>query len=176
MTCVAGIVDGPKVWLGGDSANSSKVEIVTTVDPKVFQLGEWVLGYAGDLAFGDVLRYRIAMPRLSKNSNIDQLVHVDLIDEILAACKRRSIDSADERGEAIVGVRGRLYVIDTDLSIREARGFASIGNGGIAARCALAESAKSRRTPKTRLKSALEIAAEYTKDVRPPWTFVSTGP
>lgn len=47
MTCIVGVKEGGQLWIGGDSAASSPAgpEIYTFAEPKVFAIGEYLVGY-----------------------------------------------------------------------------------------------------------------------------------
>ena len=46
MTCIVALIDGGKVYLGGDSAATEKDTglIVQRTDPKVFKVGQYGIG------------------------------------------------------------------------------------------------------------------------------------
>jgi hypothetical protein len=45
MTCIVGLVDGGRVWLGGDSAGVSGWDLTVRADRKVFRNGPYVMGF-----------------------------------------------------------------------------------------------------------------------------------
>ncbi len=76
-------------------------------------------------------------------------------------------DNQEEGGSFLVGVRARLYRIDSDFQIgRATNGYDAIGSGE---RSALGALYVATGTPEARLKKALAAAEEYSPGVRRPF-------
>ncbi len=61
MTCIAAIKDGDSIYMGGDSMVSGYItDLIAT--PKVFQIGEWLLGCAGDSRDCQIIRHAFTPP------------------------------------------------------------------------------------------------------------------
>jgi ATP-dependent protease HslVU (ClpYQ) peptidase subunit len=75
----------------------------------------------------------------------------------------------------LVGWRHRLFIIDSKFAVDEyERGFDAIGSGGDIALGAMAVLSP-KLNPETRIKRALQAAADCGLYVRPPFVIRSTG-
>lgn len=179
MTCVAAVVHKGAVWMAGDSAISSDNEVWIQAETKVFVRSGVVFGIAGQPRIEPLLRYVVDVPQVKRGTDPDRWVNVDLAREIRKAMSGEGFVNSASWFEAdgscmMVGLLGKLYVIEQDLcGWRPLAGYHAIGSGGEHARASLRATAGQSLQPRTRLKRALECAAEQTAFVRPPWTFVS---
>ena len=57
MTCIVGLVDNGKIYMGGDSAGVSNLDIRIRADQKVFKTGEFIMGFTSSFRMGDLLKY-----------------------------------------------------------------------------------------------------------------------
>ena len=74
MTCVIGIVDNGKVWMGGDSAaiDSEEETITLRKDPKVFRNEDFLIGFAGTYRLGQLIQYMFNCPYRKPDQEIFQ--------------------------------------------------------------------------------------------------------
>ena len=63
MTCIVGVVDNGKVYMGGDSAGVGGLCIETRKQPKVFRNGDFLIGYTDSFRMGQLLQYKMSPPR-----------------------------------------------------------------------------------------------------------------
>lgn len=180
MTCIVGTVVNGKVWLGGDSLLSGDDgSYLTLAEPKVWRRadGKVVMGVAGSSRFAAILEHVIPLARLPKSkADVERWVHVDLADEIRQAIKADEgvcSQAGDDGGVALVGVYGKLFTIESDLTAyRSTVGYHAIGSGVDAALTSLRENRHA--TPRGRLRRALEAAEAVAINVRRPFKYVST--
>ena len=52
MTCIVGLIDGRRVWMGGDSAGVSGLDITVRADAKVFRNGDFLIGFTSSFRMG----------------------------------------------------------------------------------------------------------------------------
>lgn len=52
MTCIVGIVDNGKVYMGADSLGVGGLSKRVRKDPKLFRVGEFVFGYTSSFRMG----------------------------------------------------------------------------------------------------------------------------
>ena len=177
MTCVAAVVHNGHVWMAGDSAISSENEVVIQAETKVFARNGVLFGIAGQPRIEPVLRYVIDVPNLKPSTDPSRWVNVDLAREIRKALTGEGFVNVAgwyeaEGSSILVGLLGKLYVIEPDLcGWRPLVGYHAIGSGGERARASLRETHGKPLQPRTRLKRALESAASLTAYVRPPFHF-----
>ena len=66
MTCVVALRTDHSILLGSDSLASDTDIGVHRVDPKVFRLGEFGIGYGGSFRFGQIVQYFFNPPKITK--------------------------------------------------------------------------------------------------------------
>ena len=179
MTAIAAAEHGNAVWMGGDSAFSTDDAVWIQSESKVFRRGPVVFGTAGRARWETLLRYVVEVPPVKRDTDPHRWANVDLASAIRKAATQEGFTNENgfvefEGCEAMVGVLGKLFVIEFDLSAwRPLCGYHAIGSGGEHARVSLTETADRKLQPKTRIKRALQQSADKTPFVRPPFTFES---
>lgn len=63
MTCIVGIADGKKVWIGGDSQGTAGHALTIRADTKVFVKDPMVFGFCGSYRMGQLLRHSLSLPK-----------------------------------------------------------------------------------------------------------------
>lgn len=179
MTCIVGLVDKGVVYMGGDSAVScgSTVDIMT--DSKVFKRGPYLIGVSGSIRVSNVIRYQVKLPAPPDNNReLTAFMSTKFADALrdalkVSGCKEdRSGIEEFESGAILVGVKGRLFWVCRDFSTLEMGGGCdAIGSGANWAMGALF--ATKGKSPKIRIKVALEAAARYCATVAGPFTIKS---
>ena len=152
MTAIASWIDKSKglVYMGGDGCASDEISSVKLVAPKIFIIGDFLIGYSGSLRGGQLVQYGITDEEGIHMSFEDLEVPLDDEDvlpfmvndfvETLRAIFSRggSSSMAIERGyaeehfnEMIVGIKGgRVFLVQDDFSIIEPQSNScSIGSG-----------------------------------------------
>lgn len=175
MTCIVGIVEGAKVWIGGDSAmsNMDTHELAACANPKVYRVGEFLIGCAGSLRVGDALRYELDPPKHPRRMDAGRYMRTLFINAVRETLRKAgTLQKAHEVEQCdahlIVGYRGRLFVIEDDLHIHETTdSYVSVGSGSSVAHGALAVS--SGVAPRKRILNALNASERYTASVRRPF-------
>ena len=102
------------------------------------------------------------------------------IDAIREALKNggyaKEKDEREKGGTFLVGVQGRLFCIERDYQVEEAKiGYHAVGNGGKIALGSLYATQSMELSPRRRLETALEAAAYHSSDTRAPFLFVTTA-
>lgn len=173
MTCIVGIVDGPKVWIGGDSAGSDGYNMVNRADGKVFKTGDFIFGFTTSYRMGQILRYGFTPPahrRLEKDAMAYMVT--DFIDGVRATLKSAGFakkeNEVEKGGEFLVGYGGHLYKIESDYQVAEcADGYDACGCGERFALGSLFSTEK--MIARARIRIALESAAHHSSGVRGPF-------
>ena len=168
--------------LGGD-VSTYHVEI--RKDPKVFTKGEFIIGYTSSFRMGDLLQYRFVPPPLSEGS-LSEYMRTTFMDAVRTCFKdggfAQKNNEKESGGDFIVGVRGRLFIVEDDYQVSEPLdGWAAVGSGTQIARGALFAIQKIDHLIVTRelepcelLVVALEAAAHCSAYVRGPFHCLST--
>jgi hypothetical protein len=182
MTCIAGVVgDDGRVYIGGDSARVAGWSITPRADAKVFRRGEWVFGFTSSFRMGQLIRYSLKLPEPPKR-DLDRFMATAFVDALRACLKAGGFAEVEHNVESggtfLVGLRGRLYMVDHDFQAgRSARGFDAVGCGRDEARGALYALHKLKAlSPRARVRLALEATAEQNGGVCPPFVVIATQP
>lgn len=176
MTCVVGTVHKGAVHLAGDSIAIGGYEMHVRDTPKVFKRGPFVIGCAGSFRLADVVRYHMG-PVPVPSGDLHRYMAVDFVESLREACRARGVSEVENNVEGVagalmVGVHGRLFVVDDDFHVGEpADGFTAIGCGAQVALGALYATPKV--PPRTRLTTALHAAVRHNAGVRGPFHYVS---
>lgn len=171
MTAIVGIVDGSRVWLGGDSrlSVSEGGTYETTLTPKVWRAGGYLVGEAGNSAWSAVLR-RVALPAVASAGYMAS----GWVEDLIASARALGLEFPAEEGaldgSALIAGAGFLWYVDSALDCYRVPGEIAIGSGGAAARGALAVM---RGPAKRRVLRALEASASVCAEVGPPFTIIA---
>lgn len=177
MTCIAGLIDGGKVYIGGDSAASDEVATIVRQDEKVFHVGPYLIGVCDSFRVAQLLRYSFDPPRFDGGDLFRFMVvgFINGVRKLLADGGVAKIDSnVEEGGDFLVGFQGRLFHVGSDFQVGEsADGYDACGSGTVAALASLYSTGK--LSPKRRLIVALEAAEKlHSGEVRRPFRILST--
>lgn len=192
MTAIAGLVHGGRVYIGGDSAGTSRSFAQTIrADEKVFLReagGErFLFGICGSFRGGNLLRYRLAIPEpytwedLSVPANARAYMTTRFIDEVRAAFKEYGHLSKEKEEEGsgtafLLGFRGNLYLIESDFQVGLSEDtFAAAGSGEDLVLGSLysTENGLLKDDPEGRIRTALLAASRFNAAVRPPFVVAS---
>lgn len=169
MTAIVGIVHGGKTWIGGDSCVSDSHTREVSNFKKVWKAGGYLIGAAGNGGWFAVLRH-MRWPQVPSHGYINS----GIVGDIIAAARaldieipmRGGTEEGTGSGAILIGGCGKLWYLDSDLSVDEYTETA-IGSGGEGAKCVL-RACKSG-TPKHRITKALEAVSAVRYDVAPPF-------
>ncbi|WP_434614550.1 hypothetical protein [Azospirillum sp. B2RO_4] len=176
MTCIVGLVDGDRVWMGGDSAGVNGLDITVRADTKVFRNGDSLIGFTSSFRMGQLLHYRLDVPPREHDIDLFRYMVVDFVDAVRNCLKdggyaHRSND-VETGGTFMVGLEGRLFTVQSDYQVGEAvRGYHAIGCGSDYALGSLASTIG--QPPEERVLKALECAELFNGGVRAPFTIQS---
>ncbi|HYH23324.1 MAG TPA: hypothetical protein VD995_32315 [Azospirillum sp.] len=176
MTCIVGLVDNDRVWMGGDSAGVSGLDITVRADTKVFRNEDMLIGFTNSFRMGQLLHYKLKPPPRDEDADVFRYMVVDFVDAVRACLKdggwaQRSND-VESGGCFLVAYEGRLFSVQSDYQVGEAiRGYHAIGCG---ADYALGSLASTEGLPaEQRVRKALECAETFSGGVRSPFTVQS---
>ena len=180
MTCIVGIAHKGKVYLGGDSAGVSGLDVVVRKDKKVFKNSEFVMGFTSSFRMGQILQYTFTPPEVT-NEDDDLMAY--MVQKFIPALRKAfkeegytSIESNREKGGCfLVGVRGRLFQIDSDFQVGEhINNIAAVGCGEAYAYGSLYAQKGNKATSEEKIEAALECAAFFSGGVVAPFNLVHT--
>lgn len=176
MTCIVGALDGTSVMLGADSAGVSGFDLQIRADLKVFRSGPFVMGFTTSFRMGQLLAYSLKPP--SPTGALMEFMAVEFVNAVRACLKDGGFaqrqNESESGGQFLVGVSGRLFIIENDYQVAEMETeFAAIGLGAGYALGALAVTGAMRTD--RRLRRALGVAERFCTGVRGPFHLISTG-
>lgn len=142
MTCIVGVTHKGRVYMGGDSAGVSGLDLTVRKDQKVFPNGEFAIGFTSSFRMGQILQYVFIPPEIVAGESLSAFMVSRFIPAVRDTFKREGftyVESSREHGGCfLVGVRGRLFQIDSDFQVGESiDAFAAIGCGPAYAYCSL---------------------------------------
>lgn len=176
MTCVVGLVDQGRVWMGGDSAGVAGWDLEVRRDPKVFRRGPFLIGYTTSFRMGQLLQFSLDVPDHPEGMDPYEYMVRYFVDAARRcfkdggyAEKKNEVESA---GNYLVGYRGRIFELEGSYQVGESvAGFAAVGCGDQVAKGALF--ATPHLNPRPRVRQALRAAERFSAGVRGPFTIRS---
>ena len=186
MTCIVGIVEKGKVYIGGDSAGVRQdLQVQLRKDPKVFKIDEFIFGFTSSFRMGQLLMKSLKPPKITAKDNKDLYKYmttkfVDEVRKIFKAGGYMEVKAGVEVGGSfLVGLRGHLFIVHSDFQVAELRdSFAALGCGesyALGAMYMILQFPLGQKTPPIKkLEMALETAEKFSGGVRAPFSFVTT--
>lgn len=181
MTCIAGAIKGTEVWIGGDAVSvhgDSSARVST--QPKVFQVGEFLIGSSGTLRIQQIIRYLFTPPAIEADL-VTYMIRT-FIPALRTSIKDNGGESLDSNGNAqldgryLIGVRGRLFEIDSSYAVFEAKApYAAVGCADQEALSAMFTATSLMAgdiTPKQIVERGLLAAVEFDTSIRQPFTIL----
>jgi hypothetical protein len=186
MTCVVALIHENKVLLGGDAAASDDKSglIFQRTDPKVFKVGQFGIAFVDSFRMGQILQYNWTPPIYKPTvgyRNLDKFIRTKFIESIKDAFKEQGYgnfgsgtEDGDEGGIFIITVQGagRIFTMDSDFHIGEADVQYMAEGAGQELALGSLFSTSSIKTPRKRVRMALDAAAKFNMSVRPPFTII----
>lgn len=175
MTCIAAIASNGKVHMASDSAATS-VELGSThvrKDSKMFVIDEYLIGFSNSFRFGQIVKHDFVPPKPDFN-NLERTMSIEFVAALQETLERNKFNVDQEKGnggDLIIGVGGRLFVMEEDFQVGEYQDdFIAIGSGYQFALGSL-HSTRGNKSPRVRLTKALHAASQYAVGVSPPFLY-----
>ena len=172
--------------MGGDSAASDEKSglIIQTTDAKVFKSGQYGIGYVDSFRMGQILQYNWTPPVYKPTAgfkNLDKFMRTKFVESVKASYLEHgygkfggATDDGDEGGIILIAVQGtgRIFTMDVDYHISQADvEYMAEGSGQQVALGSLF-STGAVKTPRKRVRMALEASAKFIMTVRGPFTII----
>jgi len=177
MTCIVGIAENGKVYIGGDSAGVavSNLSLAVRADKKVFRNGPFVMGFTSSFRMGQLLHHAFSPPKRHPDTDIEKYMVVDFINAVRNCLKNggyaEKSNEVEYGGTFLVGYEGRLFRIGSDYQVGESVDcYDAVGCGEDIALGSLYSS--TGKKPIERLRLALEASERRSAGVRGPFHFV----
>lgn len=187
MTCIVALIHENKVLLGGDAAASDEKSglIFQRTDPKVFKVGQYGIGFVDSFRMGQILQYNWTPPIYKPTAgfrNLDKFIRTKFVESIKQAFQEHGYgrfgsnaqDDGDEGGVFIIAVQGsgRIFTMDSDYHIAEVDVQYMAEGAGQELALGSLFSTSSIKTPRKRVRMALDAAAKFNMSVRGPFTII----
>lgn len=183
MTCIVGLVDNDKVYIGGDSAGVAGYSLTVRADKKVFKNGDFTMGFTSSFRMGQLLNFKFQPPSLFNGNGIKKEIYeymvTDFVEEV-RNCLRdggyaENKNGAESGGTFLVGYENRLFSIECDYQVGEAaNGMMAVGCGDDLALGSLYTTKDLDMKPEERIELALESAEKYSAGVQRPFYIMNT--
>lgn len=181
MTCIAGAIKGDEVWIGGDAvATHCNGEARISTQAKVFQVGEFLVGSSGTLRVQQIIRYLFTPPTIEADL-VTYMVRT-FVPALRAVIQDNGGEFKDGNGNSqldgryLIGVRGRLFEIDSSYAVFEAKApYAAVGcadQEALAAMFTATSLLAGDITPEKIVERGLLAAVEFDTSIRQPFTIL----
>lgn len=181
MTCIAGAIKGSELWIGADAVSVQGCSAARmSTQAKVFQVGEFLIGSSGTLRIQQIIRYMFTPPAIESDI-VAYMVKV-FVPALRAAIKDNGGEIIDPSGNSqldgryLIGVRGRLFEIDSSYAVFEAKApYAAVGCADQEALSAMFTATSLMAgdiTPKQVVERGLLAAVEFDTGIRQPFTIL----
>jgi len=175
MTCIIGYKgsDG-SVFIGGDSDGTDAwFNQTVRADPKVFRVGEFLIGFTDSFRMGQLLMFNLKPPAI-KHKDVYKYMVTEFVEEVRRCFKEggfnRNKEGRDIGGDFLVAVRGRLFRVESDFQVGESNdNYIAAGSGESFAMGVLFAKENSKEAPRKQIKKALEAASHFNAAVCSPY-------
>ena len=180
MTCIVGIKKGGVVYMGGDSIQiDSKDDVGITVHPKVFKVGDFLVGSCGGVRQRQLMQYTFRPALTGDNyvSDMDYMVRA-FIPGLQRCFKEGDYDPGENGPTFLVGFKGHIYIVGPGFHVLEFENdYVALGTGQPYACGSLhtTDANLSEWTPEDRIRKALSAAEHHNAGVRGPFTIISSA-
>ena len=180
MTCIVGLVDGDKTYIGGDSAGVAGLRLTVRADRKIFRNGNYLMGFTTSFRMGQLLRYKFEPPRKHPEDDFEKFLSTDFVEKVRSCLKSfgfSTVNNNEETGGTfLVAAPGCLARIDSDFQVGlPVHNYDAVGSGGDIALGALHATEGTELSAETRVLRALEAAQMFNAGVRAPFHIEHVG-
>ena len=177
MTAIVGIIQDGEVWIGGDGVTAFGYYVMPSRQPKVFRVGEALVGVSGSPRVGQLLRLAVETAPCPPDADPYKWLCLDFSTALRTVVNEhgamKTEEGADDiKSHALIGIRGRLFYMDGLFAIYESsRGYEACGGGSEVVMGSLITSHHMVGvTPEQRIRWALEACFEVMPSIGPPYT------
>jgi len=177
MTCIVGLLNKGKVYIGGDSAGVAGLDVSIRKDPKVFRNGKMLFGYTTSFRMGQLIRFSLKIPDHPHGMDDYEYMGTKFLDAVRKCLKDGGYseinNNTEKGGKFLVGYNKKLYEIESDFQVAlPSRNYLSVGCGSSYALGTLKVNSYID-DPEQRIKQALQTAVYFSGGVRPPFKIES---
>jgi hypothetical protein len=173
VTCIVGLAEGGKVYIGADSAGvDGGLSLGIRADRKVFRNGDFIMGFTSSFRMGQLLAVKLTPPRWHPEDDPWRYMVGDFIDAVRTCLTAGGYSSKNNNvetgGSFLVGFQKRLFHVESDFQVGERIDcFDATGCGESYALGSLSETKNEK--PKSRVLRALAAAERFSAGVKGPF-------
>jgi ATP-dependent protease HslVU (ClpYQ) peptidase subunit len=172
MSCVVGLVDNGKVWMGCDSyATTETGERRPIANEKVFKNGKYLIGFIGSVRGGQLLDPHYFKPPAKILDFPNKVIELYKIFGCLNISQTQT--NLQETNMLIATKGGKLWEFMSDFQLNPIPEYSTVGSGSIFAYGSLHTTQGMHMTPHDRIIKALEAAAFFDMGTGPPFKVYS---
>lgn len=183
MTCVVALRHDGVIYMGCDSAGvGGWYSRMKRVDPKIYRVGEMLIGFTTSFRMGQLLGYSLELPKHHADVPIEHWMATDFINAVRRVLKDGGFAEKEKEVEKggifLAAYRGRIFEIESDYQVGEREEpYNAVGCGQDLALGALYASERGIVTgPRVRVELALEAAAAFSAGVYAPFRIEELRP
>lgn len=184
MTCIVGLIDNGKIWMGGDSASTAGLSSGIIKDEKVFKIDDFLIGMTGYPRGAQLVRYKKWLPkyREDEHKSIKEFICTIFVDALMKLFKdngysRISNNEEETNDQYLIGFKGELFIIESNYQVMQYETkYLSIGCGAPYAKGSLFSmlgikslGENEEYTPGSLIEEALKAAEYFNAGVRGPF-------
>lgn len=181
MTCILGLEYKGRVYIGADSAGVSGMDLQVRADPKVFTVGELLIGITSSFRMGNLLRFKFKPDPKRESMDDFEYLSTTCVDHMRAVFRSGGFlkreEEREEGGQMLIAYKSRLYYVDSDFQVgRNLDPISAVGCGAHVALGALAAFLTlDSMNPEQMVHSALKVSERWSAGVRAPFLILSQG-
>ena len=168
MTCIVGLVDNDKVYMGADTFGSNRFTGRSYKEKKIVKKGDMLIGICGDYKVINYITYEFTPPARTLKEDDRQYIHrVGKAISTLLGIDNDCLEDSNSIGASmIIGYNGELYLYESNGQVLTASDpYATTGSGSYHAEASLYSTQTTKDKPRTRLKKAIVCASEFVLSV-----------
>lgn len=175
MTCIVALRHEGVIYMGCDSAGVGGYSRQNRMDPKIYRVGEMLIGFTTSFRMGQLLGYSLTPPRHRADVPVENYMATAFINAVRDCLKTGGWAEKDKEvergGTFLVAYKGRIFEVESDYQVGErAEPFSAVGCGVDLALGSLYTSMRdASMQPRPRVALALEAAAAFSAGVYPPF-------
>lgn len=174
MTCIVALREQDVIYMGADSAGVSSWSLAQRVDPKIYRVGQMLIGFTSSFRMGQLLGYSLSLPEHQPDMPVERYMATVFVDAVRACLKNggwaENEKGQEKGGQFLAAYRGRIFEVWSDYQVAErSEPYAAAGCGVDLALGSLYTSAHLQSDPRARVTLALEAAEAFSAGVRGPF-------
>ncbi len=172
MTCIVALKHEGRIYMGADSAGVGGLSLRVRSDPKIYQVGEFLIGFTSSFRMGQLLGHKLSVTKQHPETEDYTFMCTTFIEAVRSTLKDGGYaykkDEQELAGTFICGYKGNLYQIESDYQVGTfAVDYTACGCGEDIALGSLFSTEGDH--PEDRIRTALSAAEMFSAGVRAPF-------